>query len=46
MPLRANELGVFYEKRLADGRLCQVIPLTLGRARICVGNEMFYDDSW
>lgn len=34
---------------LPNGRKIDVIPLTYGRARIClitVGCEMSYDDSW
>jgi hypothetical protein len=37
------------ERKLANGRLAEVIPLTFGRARIClvsVGCRMSYDDGW
>jgi len=40
--------GIIAERILPDGRLLQVIPLTFGRARLCVGpaDSMTYDDNW
>ena len=37
------------ERTLPDGRSATVIPLTFGRARLCVSppdNPMVYDDVW
>jgi hypothetical protein len=37
----------FATKILPDGRIVKVVPLTLGRARIIVGDgHTFVDDSW
>ena len=39
----------YYAKRaLSDGREAVVIPLTFGRARICVGPQgaFWFDDNW
>lgn len=39
--------GAFYDKRLPDGRVVAVVPLTYGRARLTVGpDELQYDDGW
>ena len=39
--------GVIAEGKLEDGRIITVIPLTFGRARLCVGpNETFIDDGF
>lgn len=39
--------GVLYQSQLPDGRIVVITPLTLGRARICVGfDEYTYDDAW
>jgi len=33
---------------LPDGRVVEVIPLTFGRARLCIGpkGSLGYDDAW
>lgn len=40
------ENDVLAERKLPDGRILQVIPLTYGRARLCVGpaDSVCYDD--
>lgn len=39
-----DNVGKYYAKRtLPDGRLIFVIPLTYGRARLCVGSEYAFD---
>lgn len=41
--------SVWAQKRLPDGRLAEVIPLTFRRARLVVINrycEYSYDDGW
>lgn len=39
---------ILAEKPLSDGRVAQVLPLTFGRARLCVGEVglLWYDDAW
>lgn len=40
---------ILAEKRLADGRLAEIIPLTYGRARLTVRTEwgtLWHDDEW
>jgi hypothetical protein len=39
----------YAERKLPNGRKAEVIPLTFGRARICltsVACEFAYDDGW
>jgi hypothetical protein len=33
-------------KTLSNGRIVSVIPLTFGRARVCIGDGTGYDDGW
>jgi len=47
MQLRRDEYGFVAE--LPNGRLAEIMPLTFGRARICLLNEhsrFCYDDMW
>jgi hypothetical protein len=40
---------MFYQRHLPDGcRTIEVVPLTFGRGRLCVGprGSMSYDDVW
>lgn len=44
-----NDPCLITEKTFANGRRAEVIPLTFGRARIClveVGNELCYQAVW
>lgn len=45
-----NDLSdlILYERALQNGRTIQVIPLTYGRARLCIGptDSKIYDDVW
>jgi len=37
------------KRRLANGRIAEVVPLTYGRARICLidsSNPEFYENQW
>lgn len=41
--------SVLFSRTMPDGRIADVIPLTYGRARLCVGREperFGYDDVW
>lgn len=41
--------SVFYRRVLPDGRFVEVIPLTFGRARLCLGqahDTLGYSDGW
>lgn len=42
------EDGIIAERNLPDGRILHVVPLTYGRARLCVGpaDSMCYEDGW
>jgi len=42
----AREWCGLYARRLADGRVLAVVPLSYGRARIVIGEGMFVDDGW
>ena len=44
----ADVYECFARKELAGGRSAEVIPLTEGRARLCVGpaGSLVYDDVW
>lgn len=44
----APEYFVYARRSLADGRVAEVIPLTFGRARRCIGpaDRPFYEDGW
>ena len=35
-----------WEKLAPDARLISIVPLTLNRARITIGNRLGVDDSW
>lgn len=41
---------IIAERSLTNGKTIQVIPLTYGRARLCVGTDPeasgLYDDAW
>lgn len=39
---------VYFTRDLPGGRTIDVVPLTFGRARLCIGptGEMFYDNQW
>ncbi len=44
-----DEHGIFTERRLPNGRLLVVIALTVGRARLALGErttDMFYEHLW
>jgi len=36
----------YFTKPAGDGRTVYVHPLTFGRARISIGDEYVFDDSW
>lgn len=40
--------GILLDRQLPGGRELTVQPLTLGRARLCIGraNDIGYDDGW
>lgn len=49
MSLQLDEDYNYAKRQLPDGRWLYVIPLTYGRARICVGsrfNPLIFDDGW
>jgi hypothetical protein len=42
-----NTLRSYFTKTLADGRIITVVPLTFGRARLCIGRDEYtYEDGW
>lgn len=48
--IEAVEFWNYGEKKLPDGRVLSVDPLTFGRARLCIataeGYGYFYEDGW
>lgn len=44
--LDPNSTGYYARRRLPDGRLLAVIPLTFGRARLGIGDDTGFDDLW
>lgn len=47
--MQLDEEGNYAKRVLEDGRTLYVIPLTYGRARLCIGNkycEQVYDDGY
>jgi hypothetical protein len=41
------EDSFLFTKTLPDGRIITVVPLTFGRARLCIGfDEDTYEDGW
>ncbi len=38
--------GILATRRLDDGRLLAIVPLTFGRARLGIGNDVGFDDVW
>lgn len=42
----AKEWGVLYVRRLPDKRFLYVAPLTFGRAKICLGDEITVYNAW
>ena len=44
-----NKRGAYFSKTLKDGRVADVVPLTYGRARLCVSKDAKverYEDVW
>jgi hypothetical protein len=44
-----DEEGNYAKRKLEDGRTLYVIPLTYGRARLCIGNKYepyIFDDGF
>lgn len=39
---------IFYERVLDSGMRIQVVPMTFGKARLCIGPDqaLWYDDGW
>lgn len=43
---RARMKGELPFKTADDGRHIWILPLTFGRARLAIGDNVFLDDSW